>query len=129
VVDYERNFGPRSPVPFTGQMREAKSEDDPPWSEMPLADTGYHLPVELVAEMAGDRTPESLRALSIPVLAYYGGRDKLVDVEPVRQSAAERSNIELRIARGAGHGFLLWRPWVVRRTVAWAARAARAADR
>ena len=43
---------------------------------------------------------------------------------PLKTLAAERANIDVRLAWGAGHGFLLWRPWAIRRTVTWALRAA-----
>jgi pimeloyl-ACP methyl ester carboxylesterase len=60
------------------------------------------------------------------VLGYYGGRDRFIDVGPLRRLAGKKSNVDLRIALGAGHGFLLWRPWVIARTIAWAARVAAA---
>ena len=125
VIDYHRNFGPDSPVAFTAQMRAAASGQDPEWSAMPVLGTGYHLPTGLIEELRQDPTPARLSALPLPVLAYYGSRDPLVDVQPVRRVAAERENVELRIAHGASHGFILWRPWVLRHTVRWAARAVR----
>jgi pimeloyl-ACP methyl ester carboxylesterase len=124
VVDYEWNYGPDSPVPFTHQMRAAVTDDDPPWSAMPVLGTDWYVPAAVVDEAATDTTFATLCGLSIPVLAYHGSRDPFVDPEPLRRCAQSRSNIELRIARGAGHGFFLWRPWVVRRTVSWAATAA-----
>jgi pimeloyl-ACP methyl ester carboxylesterase len=127
VVDYVWNFGPDSPVPFTIQMRAATSESKPDWAAMPLADTGYHLPAAMVGEMPDDRTPELIRGLNVPVVGYYGARDKLVDPAPLRRIAAERPNVVLRIVPGAGHGFLLWRPWVIGQTVRWASRVASAA--
>jgi pimeloyl-ACP methyl ester carboxylesterase len=60
------------------------------------------------------------------VLGYYGSRDRFVDTGPLRKLAGEHPNIDLRIAWGAGHGFLLWLPGVVWRTVSWAARTAAA---
>ncbi|MEA2160074.1 MAG: uncharacterized protein QOD66_2454 [Solirubrobacteraceae bacterium] len=125
VIDYGRNFGPDSSVAFTAQMRAAVSEADPEWSAMPVLGTRYHLPAGLIEELANDPTPARLSALPLPVLAYYGSRDPLVDVEPVQRLAAERDDVELRIAHGASHGFVLWRPWVLRQTVRWAARAVR----
>jgi uncharacterized protein len=124
IIDYEWNYGEDSPVKFTQDMRTARGDDAPAWSAWPVADTGYHIPSGLMDELPADMTPETLRRLDVPVLAYHGSRDTLVDAEPMRRIAAERPNAVLRIARGAGHGFLLWRPWVIRRTVAWAARAA-----
>jgi pimeloyl-ACP methyl ester carboxylesterase len=120
VIDYAWNYAEDSPVKFTQDMRAARAPDAPAWSAWPVADTGYHIPAGLMDEVGADRTPQTLRALEVPVLAYHGGRDTLVDVEPLRRIAAERPNVELRIAHGAGHGFLLWRPWVIRRTVDWA---------
>lgn len=124
VIDYAWNFGEASPVPFTREMRAARGPGDPEWSEMPLGATGYYIPTALYAEFAEDRTCAKLAALSIPVLAYYGARDKLVSPAPIRRLAAQRPNVRLRIVPGAGHGFLLWRSWVIRRTVTWAAAAA-----
>ncbi len=127
VVDYASNFGSQSSVPFTQQMRAARSDRDPDWSEMPLVGTDYYLPAALFAEMTQDRTLTAISELSIPVLGYYGSRDKLVHVDPLRDVAIG-PNVELHVIRGAGHGFLLWRPWVVRRTVSWASRLARQAE-
>jgi uncharacterized protein len=122
VVDYQWNYAEDTTVWFTAQMRAARSDTDPSWSGLPVPGTSYHLPAGLLEEVASDPTYSTLRALSQPVLAYYGSRDRLVDVEPMRRLAAERRNVELRIAHGAAHGFILWRPWVVSRTVAWARR-------
>jgi pimeloyl-ACP methyl ester carboxylesterase len=98
--------------------------DDPPWAALKVGDTGYYLPTGLMDELPDDPTRDTLRSLDVPVLAYHGSRDALVDVAPVRRIAAERPNVKLRIAWGAGHGFWLWRPGVIRRTVQWAARTA-----
>lgn len=125
VVDYERNFGPASAAPMTQLMRASRSEGDPPWSGMPVVGTDYYLPTALLAEMAGDPTRDQFAALSVPVLGYYGSRDPFIDLAPIRELAASRPNIDLRIAYGAGHGFFTWRPWVLRRTVSWAAGIAR----
>jgi hypothetical protein len=124
VVDYEYNYAASSPVPFTHQMRAAVSASDPEWSAMPVLGTDWHIPSAMLDEAAEDPTFASLSALSVPVLAYHGTRDIFVGTEPMRRAARTRPNVELRLARGAGHGFFLWRPWVVRRTVAWAAAAA-----
>jgi pimeloyl-ACP methyl ester carboxylesterase len=129
VIDYAWNFGTDSPVPFTHQMLAAASSDDPSWSAMPVLGTSYYLPKTLVQEAATDPTPRTLNELSLPVLAYHGSRDKLVRVEPLRRIAAGRPNIELHMAYGAAHGFILWRPYVLRQTARWAARCARGALR
>jgi pimeloyl-ACP methyl ester carboxylesterase len=120
VVDYEWNYGPQSTVGFTHQMRAAHSGADPPWSEMPVLGSKYHIPAEMVAEMPTDPTRERIAALAVPVLSFHGSRDPFVDPTPLRQAAAENPNIDFRTTWGAAHGFLLWRPWVVTRTVAWA---------
>jgi pimeloyl-ACP methyl ester carboxylesterase len=125
VVDYERNFGPASSAPMTQLMRASRGKGGPAWSGMPVVGTAYHLPTALLAEMAGDPTRDRLAALSVPVLGYYGSRDPFIDIAPIRELAASRRNIDLRIAYGAGHGFFTWRPWVLRRTVSWAAEVAR----
>jgi hypothetical protein len=122
VVDYAWNFGPESPVPLTQQMRAQASADDPAWSAMPLVGTRYYFPHALVDEFARDHTAATLRGLELPVLAYQGSRDKLVDLAPLRRIASEREGIEIRVVPGAGHGFLLWRRWIVRQTVRWAAQ-------
>jgi pimeloyl-ACP methyl ester carboxylesterase len=125
VVDYESNFGPESSVAATRLFRAAADPDrDPPWAEMPVVGTEYHFPKALIAEMRSDSTLDQLAGLGIPVLSYYGSRDRFIDVEPLRRLAAQKANIDLRIAWGAGHGFLLWRPWVISRTVEWANRVA-----
>jgi alpha-beta hydrolase superfamily lysophospholipase len=121
VVDYRYQYGADSPVRFTRMMRAARAQTDPAWSAMPVVGTSYHLPSALIDEVAGDSTRELLERVAVPVLSYHGSRDWLVDVEPLRRIAATRPNFDVRTAWGAGHGFLLWRPWIVRRTVAWAA--------
>jgi pimeloyl-ACP methyl ester carboxylesterase len=128
VVDYDWNYAADSPVPFTHQMRAAVSAEDPEWSAMPVLGTDWYIPSAMLAEAAEDPTFASLCELNIPVLAYHGTRDGFVGMEPLRRAARARPNVELRVARGAGHGFFLWRPWVVRRTVSWAAAAARRAN-
>jgi pimeloyl-ACP methyl ester carboxylesterase len=127
VIDYDWNYGERSAVPFTAAMRSAMGPDDPPWAALKVADSGYYIPTGLMDELADDQTAEALRSLDVPVLAYHGSRDAIVDVAPVRRIAAARPNVRLRIAWGAGHGFWLWRPWVLRDTARWAAWAAGAA--
>jgi pimeloyl-ACP methyl ester carboxylesterase len=122
VVDYESNYGVASEVGFTQQMRAAHSDSDPPWSAMPVLGTGYHFPAAMLEEMPSDPTRDRVASLTFPVLSYYGSRDPFVDTEPLRRLAAEHPNIDFRTAWGAGHGFLLWRWWVIRRTVSWAAR-------
>ena len=127
VIDYDWNFGARSPAEATRLFRAAANPDrDPSWAAMPVINTNYHFPKDLLAEMKTDSTVDQLRGLAIPVLGYYGSRDKFVDVAPLRALAREKRDIDVRIAWGAGHGYLLWRPWVVGQTVAWAARAASA---
>lgn len=127
VVDYERNFAADSSVPATRQFRAAADpERDPPWAEMPVIGTDYHFPKGLLEETRTDPTLDQLRGLDMPVLGFYGSRDAFIDVAPLRRLNAEKPNIDLRMAWGAGHGFLLWRPWVTSRTVAWAARVAAA---
>jgi pimeloyl-ACP methyl ester carboxylesterase len=128
VVDYEWNYGAQSPVPFTRQMRAASQAGSPRWSEMPILTTAYHFPSAMLEEFKSDKTAETFSRLTVPVLCYHGSRDRFVSVNPVSVLAASRPNIDLRVAYGAGHGFLLWRPWVVRRTVSWAARVAREAQ-
>lgn len=122
VVDYRANFGEESPVEFTKMMRAAASDDDPAWAAMPILGTPYYLPQALMDELPDEPTPARLRALGAPLLAYYGSRDKLVAIEPLRRIAAERPDFDLRIAHGAAHGFILWRPWVIKRTVEWASQ-------
>jgi pimeloyl-ACP methyl ester carboxylesterase len=124
VVDYYWNYGPDTSVAFTHQMRAAHSDADPPWSAMPVLGTGYHFPTAILDELPSDPTRDRVGSLAVPVLSYHGSRDPFVDPEPLRRLAAERPNIDFRTAWGAGHGYLLWRPWVIRQTVAWAARAA-----
>lgn len=125
VVDYEWNYGVDSTVPFTRKMRAVAKEGIPRWAEFPILTTTRHFPKEMVAEFKTDSTVETLSRLEMPVLSYHGGRDALVDPEPVRRLAASRGNIDLRILPGAGHGFFLWRPWVIRQTVRWSADAAK----
>lgn len=128
VVDYQWNYGPGSPVPFTQQMRAAiDPEKDPDWAGLPILGSDYYIPAGLMAELPDDPTPRQLASLPLPVLVYHGSRDPFVDLAPIRQIAADHPNVELRIAHGAGHGFVLWRPLVIMRTVAWAAAQARAA--
>jgi pimeloyl-ACP methyl ester carboxylesterase len=127
VVDYEWNYGERSTVRFTQQMRAAKHPADPDWSAMPVLGTAYHLPAELLREIRYDRTPATLAGFTLPVLAHHGSRDTFVDAGPLRSISAASPNIELRTAHGAGHGFVLWRRLVIRRTVSWAASVVRAA--
>jgi uncharacterized protein len=130
VIDYRWNYGEDSPVPFTAQMRAAADPArDPPWAAMPVLGSDYHIPWALLMETAGDVTPDRLAGLDIPVLAYHGSRDRFVDPGPLRAIAASRGNVELRTAWGAGHGFVLWRPWVIRQTVSWALAATRSARR
>jgi pimeloyl-ACP methyl ester carboxylesterase len=124
VIDYQWNYGPGSPVPFTSMMRSAMGPGNPAWAALKVADSGYYIPTGLMDELHADPTADTLRSLDVPVLAYHGSRDALVDVEPVRRIAAARPNVRLRIAWGAGHGFWLWRPWVLRETARWMARAA-----
>jgi pimeloyl-ACP methyl ester carboxylesterase len=107
-------------------MRAAASPSDPEWSEMPVGSTGFHMPAALLAEARSDATAQDVRALRIPVLSYHGRRDTFVDPEPLRRIAVERPNVTLRMLPGAGHGFVLWRPWVIRSTVGWAANWVRA---
>lgn len=121
VVDYKWNFGPDSPCEATRLFRAAANpERDPPWAAMPVVNTEYYFPKALLEEFETDQTLDQLLGLDVPVLGYYGGRDKFVDPGPLRKLASEKPNIDLRVAWGAGHGFLLWRPWVIARTVAWA---------
>jgi pimeloyl-ACP methyl ester carboxylesterase len=127
VIDYEWNYGRDSTVPLTRLMRASAGPADPAWSEMPVLSTGFYMPAALLAEARNDRTTEHLRALTVPVLSYHGGRDTFVDPAPLRRIAAERPNVTARMLPGAGHGFLLWRPWVIRSTVSFAARLARRA--
>ncbi|HWE33164.1 MAG TPA: alpha/beta fold hydrolase [Solirubrobacteraceae bacterium] len=127
VVDYEYQYGEGSPVPLTRMMRGARGAADPEWSAMPVVGTDYHLPKGLIAELAGDATRSRLAALEVPVLAWLGSRDRFVGFEPLRELVATHPNITIRVAHGAAHGFVLWRPWVVRHTVAWAAGVAQAA--
>lgn len=123
VVDYAWNFGPDSPVVATRLFRDAARPGiDPKWAEMPVIDTDYFFPKALLDETRTDSTLDRLGELELPVLGYYGSRDRFVDVGPLRGLAAKKPNIDLRIAWGAGHGYLLWRPWVISRTVAWASR-------
>jgi pimeloyl-ACP methyl ester carboxylesterase len=130
VIDYEWNYGPGSTVPFTARMHAARdARVDPAWSAMPLLGTDWHFPAALLDEIREDRTSETLSSLTVPVRAYHGSRDTFVDSTPIRRLAATHPNIDLRIAYGAGHGFLLWRPWVVRATNAFALLAGRAAAR
>jgi pimeloyl-ACP methyl ester carboxylesterase len=125
VVDYEWNFGDASTVDATRLFRAAaRPGEDPAWAAMPVLGTDYYFPKALLEEIGTDTSPAQLRGLEIPVLGYYGSRDRFVDVGPLRKLAAERANINVRIAWGAGHGFLLWRPWAIRRTVTWALQAA-----
>jgi pimeloyl-ACP methyl ester carboxylesterase len=124
VVDYEWNYGSASPVAFTHRMRASRHDGDPYWSAMPVLGTSYHLPAGLLAELPSDRTRTLCTALSVPVLAYFGSRDRFVDVTPLRRIAADNPNVDLRIAYGSAHGFVLWRPWVIRKTVDWAVRVA-----
>lgn len=125
VVDYEWNYGDASPVAFSQQMRASRQADDPEWSAMPVTVQDFHFPRGLMEEMRADRTLEGLSRLSCPVLAYHGARDPFVDPEPLRRLAATHPNIDLRMLPGAGHGYFLWRPWVIRRTVAWASALSR----
>jgi pimeloyl-ACP methyl ester carboxylesterase len=122
VVDYERNFGIDSRVPMTQLMRASRADVDPAWSGMPVVGTDYRIPAAMLAEMPDDPTFEQLAGLTIPVLGYYGSRDPFIDSGPIRRLAATHPNIDVRTARGAGHGFFTWRPWVIRQTVAWAAQ-------
>jgi pimeloyl-ACP methyl ester carboxylesterase len=127
VVDYEGNYGPRTTVGFTHRMRAAHSSADPPWSAMPVLGSTYHVPAGMLAEMPADPTHERIAALTVPVLSFHGSRDPFVDPTPLERLASDHPNIDFRTAWGAGHGFLLWRPWVVRRTAAWAAQRVRRA--
>jgi uncharacterized protein len=121
VIDYHWNYGPESPVPFTARMRAAADPTrDPPWAAMPVLGSEYHIPRALIEEVVSDATPDALGELGLPVLAYHGSRDRFVDPQPLRALADAHPNISLRVAHGAGHGFVLWRPWVIRQTVAWA---------
>ncbi len=123
VTDYEWNYRPDTPVPFTTMMREsADPSRDPSWSAMPLVGTSYFFPAALLEETKADPTYATLDRLNMPVLGWYGSRDGFVGIAPVRRLASTHPNVDLRIAHGAGHGFILWRPWVVRQTVRWAAR-------
>jgi pimeloyl-ACP methyl ester carboxylesterase len=124
VIDYEWNFGRSSKLPFTHEMRESKSTQDPPWSEMPVRGTSMHFPVELVSEFRDDATPSTLSHLRVPVLVYHGARDRMVDPGPIRRLSDSNRNMELRLVPGAGHGFRLWQPWVAYRTVSWCVRIA-----
>jgi hypothetical protein len=63
------------------------------------------------------------------VRAFYGTRDRIVDVTPLAQIAKRHRNIQLSAVPGAAHGFLVWRPWVIRQTVSWASWIARSMDR
>jgi pimeloyl-ACP methyl ester carboxylesterase len=124
VTDYEWNYGVDSPVAFTAMMRSAADpERDPPWSGMPVVGTSYYFPRALLEELPGDATFSNLELFGKPVLAYFGSRDSLVGVRPLQALAARHPSVEVRIVPGAGHGFLLWRPWVVRQTVRWCAKA------
>jgi pimeloyl-ACP methyl ester carboxylesterase len=126
VIDYRANFGLDAAVPFTEMMRAAAdSARDPPWAEMPVVGTDRYVPKAMMAEMLADDTFTRLLKLGVPVLAYHGSRDTFVDMTPLSRLAAQKRNVDLRVARGAGHGFLLWRPWVIARTVWWAAKIAR----
>jgi pimeloyl-ACP methyl ester carboxylesterase len=127
VVDYAWQYGADSPVPFTRIMRAAHSEADPPWADMPVVGTDFHFPSALIAETPDDPTRANLASLTVPVLVWFGSRDPFVGIEPIRELALTHPNIEIRIAYGAAHGFLTWRPWVVKQTVGWAVQAADAA--
>jgi alpha-beta hydrolase superfamily lysophospholipase len=130
VIDYRWNYGPDSPVPFTAQMRAAADPArDPAWAAMPVLGTDYYITHTVLEEATDDRTPLTIGQLNVPVLAFHGSRDRFVDPGPLRAIAAAHRNVELRTARGAGHGFVLWRPWVIRRTVAWSLAATRSARR
>lgn len=129
VVDYAANFDPESPAPWMRLMWAARSDADPDWSALPLIGTDHHVPTALLAELQHDRTPDALANLPVPVLAFQGSRDKLLDPRPLRALASGGADIELHFLPGAGHGFILWRPWVVRRTVGWAHRRATAVRR
>ena len=124
VVDYAWNYGAASPVPFTRRMWASRRGSDPAWAGLPIPGIDYYLPSGLLAETASDATPATLAGLTIPVLAFHGTRDAIVGVTPVRAIARVRPNITLTLVRGAGHGFRVWRPWVVRRTVEFAAACA-----
>lgn len=128
VVDHEWNYGPQSQVPYTLMMRAAKRPEDPAWSAMPIPPTAWHFPIAMMAEMPTDPTLHALTRLTLPVLAYHGSRDSFVGAAPLCRLAAERTNIDLRMVPGAGHGFFLWRRWVIRRTVSWAAGVVRHAS-
>jgi pimeloyl-ACP methyl ester carboxylesterase len=56
VVDYEWNYGARSSVPFTRQMRAASRAGLPRWSAMPIPATSYHFPSGMLAEFESDET-------------------------------------------------------------------------
>jgi pimeloyl-ACP methyl ester carboxylesterase len=130
VVDYEWNFGSDSTVPATLLFRaSADPSRDPEWAAMPVVNTSYYFPAALLGELRTDQTPERLAALDVPVLAYYGSRDRFVDASPLRRLALRKPDIDVRTAWGAGHGFLLWRRWIVDRTVKWARKAVTAAAR
>lgn len=119
-ADYQANYGPGSSVPYTHQMRAARDgETDPPWSAMPAPGTTFYLPNGLMDELPTDTTATTIGALPVPVLVYQGSRDDFIDIEPMRALASAHPHVELRMVPGAGHGFLLWRPWVIRQTVAW----------
>jgi pimeloyl-ACP methyl ester carboxylesterase len=121
VIDFARNFGPDSEVPMTRLMRSSATATDPPWSGMPVVGTPYFFPQSLLDEFPGDHTHDQISSLELPVLAWYGSRDPFIDPAPITALASTNSNVDLRIARGAGHGFFTWRPWVIRQTVGWAA--------
>ncbi len=128
VVDHRWNWAPDAPVRFTQLCRSAADPSrDPPWAQMPVVGTSYFFPKAMISEMAEDTAMIELTALELPVLAYQGGRDKFVGAAPLRWLAGERPNVDLRIVPGAGHGFLLWRPWVIRQTISWAVQVAREA--
>lgn len=122
VVDYEWTFGRTSRIPFTAQMRAAITPDDPPWSELRVLGSDMYFPAQLVDEFRHDATLATLSDLQLPVLVYHGSWDRMVDPTPIRRFAADRKNVDLRMVPGAGHGFRIWRPWVIRRTAAWCAQ-------
>lgn len=127
VVDYEHNYGTASPVAFSHQMRADVGEATPEWAGMTIAVLGYHFPTELIAEFPSDRTVETLAGLDVPVLSFHGTRDRFVDPEPIERLGREHGHVTARRVPGAGHGYLLWMPWVARRTSRFAAGACRAA--
>jgi len=119
IIDYRRTFLEES-TPWVQEILATRSDKNlPTWAYAKFPGSHYYITQRMVGEFRKDTTPERLKALESPILAFHGLNDNKIPYSFLLELSQGKPNIDLRLLENEGHGFKTNRPFVIRETIAW----------